>query len=85
MKLKLIDEYKLTLHPVILGNGISLFDSNITTSALKLLESKALGSGVDTVAFMRTGREAGPRRGTTGGSARDESGSIRADFRWRKN
>lgn len=51
MKLGLIDEYKLTLHPVILGNGISLFDSSITKNALKLLDSKTLNSGVVTLHY----------------------------------
>lgn len=54
MNLGLIDEYKLTLHPVILGEGISLFDSNKKMSNLKLVESKTLGSGVVTLHY--TGR-----------------------------
>lgn len=53
MNLGLIDEYKLTLHPVILGEGISLFDSNNQMSKLKLLESKTLGSGVVTLHYTR--------------------------------
>ena len=53
MKLGLIDEYKLTLHPVILGEGISLFDNNIEMSNLKLLASKTLGSGVVTLHYTR--------------------------------
>ncbi len=52
MNLGLIDEYKLTLHPVILGEGISLFDSNTQMSKLKLLESKTLGSGVVTLHYV---------------------------------
>jgi dihydrofolate reductase len=51
MNLGLIDEYKLTLHPVILGNGISLFDNKIPMSSLKLLETKTLGSGVITLHY----------------------------------
>lgn len=51
MKLGLIDECKLTLHPVILGNGISLFDKDIAKSPLKLLESKTLNSGVVTLHY----------------------------------
>jgi dihydrofolate reductase len=54
MNLGLIDDYKLTLHPVILGKGISLFDSDIPMSKLTLLESKTLGSGVVTLHY--TGR-----------------------------
>ncbi|QHV97806.1 dihydrofolate reductase family protein [Spirosoma endbachense] len=51
MNLGLIDDYKLTLHPVILGEGISLFDSNTQMRTLKLLESKTLGSGVVTLHY----------------------------------
>lgn len=53
MKLGLIDEYKLTLHPVILGKGISLFDGDAQMSNLKLLESKTLGSGVVTLHYTK--------------------------------
>lgn len=51
MKLGLIDEYKLTLHPIILGDGISLFDNSINTNKLKLLEAQTLGSGVVTLHY----------------------------------
>ena len=51
MKLGLIDEYKLTLHPVILGEGNSLFDSSTPLSNLKLVDSKALRSGVITLHY----------------------------------
>ncbi len=51
MHLGLVDEYKLTLHPVILGNGICLFDNTTRMSNLKLLESKTLGSGVVTLHY----------------------------------
>lgn len=51
MKLGLIDECQLTLHPVILGNGISLFDHDIAKCPLKLLNSKTLKSGVVTLHY----------------------------------
>lgn len=51
MNLGLIDDYKLTLHPIILGDGISLFDSNTHLSKLKLLDSQTLGSGVVTLHY----------------------------------
>ncbi|MCF0064571.1 dihydrofolate reductase family protein [Dyadobacter chenwenxiniae] len=51
MKLGLIDAYKLTVHPVILGNGIRLFDSDIAKSPMKLLESRTLKSGVVTLHY----------------------------------
>lgn len=52
-KLGLIDEYKLTLHPVILGEGISLFESDAPMNNLVLQESKTLGSGVVTLHYTK--------------------------------
>lgn len=54
MNLGLIDEYKLTVHPIILGNGISVFTNNTTKSTLKLLDSKTLKSGVVTLHYATT-------------------------------
>jgi dihydrofolate reductase len=51
MDLGLIDEYKLTVHPIILGNGISVFRNNGVKSALKLLDAKTLKSGVLTLNY----------------------------------
>ena len=51
MNLGLIDEYKLTVHPIILGNGISVFTNNTTKRTLKLLDSKTLKSGVVTLHY----------------------------------
>jgi dihydrofolate reductase len=53
MNLGLIDEYKLTVHPVILGNGISVFRNNTVRSTLKLLDAKTLKSGVSLVCTMQ--------------------------------
>jgi dihydrofolate reductase len=54
MNLDLIDEYKLTVHPIILGSGISVFTNNTKRSTLKLLESKTLKSGVVTLHYETT-------------------------------
>lgn len=51
MNMGLIDEYKLTLHPIILGNGLSVFTTNNTRNKLKLLDSKTLNSGVVTLHY----------------------------------
>lgn len=51
LKLGLIDEYKLTIHPVILGKGLSVFQSNDTRSKLKLVEANTLRSGVITAHY----------------------------------
>jgi dihydrofolate reductase len=47
----LIDEYKLTMHPIILGSGLSVFTNNNTRNKLKLLDSKTLNSGVVTLHY----------------------------------
>jgi dihydrofolate reductase len=46
MQLNLIDEYRLTVNPVILGRGVPMFGNVERPVRLKLLESKLLESGV---------------------------------------
>jgi dihydrofolate reductase len=42
----LVDEWRLTLQPVILGGGLPLFDKRDTRTKLELRSSKTFGSGV---------------------------------------
>jgi dihydrofolate reductase len=53
-KLKLIDEFQLCVHPVILGNGLPLFKNINNTSILKLLRTKILGSGAIVLYYETT-------------------------------
>jgi dihydrofolate reductase len=46
MKLDLIDQYQLTLNPVLLGQGIPIFENIKSQSKLKLLKTTNLKSGV---------------------------------------
>jgi dihydrofolate reductase len=52
----LIDEYRLYVHPVLLGEGTPLFRPTDGRAGLRLLETKAFGNGV---ALLRYGRAAG--------------------------
>ena len=45
LRLDLIDEYQLLVHPVIAGNGLPLFKNINNGVTLKLLNTKALKSG----------------------------------------
>ncbi|MFW9970646.1 MAG: dihydrofolate reductase family protein [Candidatus Odinarchaeota archaeon] len=57
MKLKLIDEYQIVIHPIVLGNGLPLF-KNITDKVdLKLLKTKTFGSGAVALYYEPTKRK----------------------------
>jgi dihydrofolate reductase len=46
MRHNLVDEYVLTIHPLVLGSGRRLFTEGGATSALRLLDSKTTTTGV---------------------------------------
>jgi dihydrofolate reductase len=52
----LIDEYRLYVHPVILGQGTRLFGPADTPTALRLVENRTFGNGV---VLLRYGRPSG--------------------------
>ena len=45
MKLNLIDEYQLCVHPVIVGNGLPLFENINNRTFLKLIKTKTFSGG----------------------------------------
>ena len=49
----LVDEYRLYVHPVLLGRGRPMFPPTDRRTALRLLESRAFGNGV---VLLRHGR-----------------------------
>ncbi len=46
MELGLIDEYRLTVNPIVLGSGMPLFKSGSDTIKLKLLDTKTFKTGI---------------------------------------
>jgi len=46
MKAGLIDEFRLMVHPLVLGRGKRLFNDGMETTGLKLVEAKTFSSGV---------------------------------------
>lgn len=42
----LIDEYRLMIHPIVVGTGKRLFENGIDTKNLKLVDTKSTGTGV---------------------------------------
>ncbi|MEJ2055499.1 MAG: dihydrofolate reductase family protein [Calditrichaceae bacterium] len=51
MKLNLIDEFQLCIHPVIAGNGLPLFEDINDRTILKLLKTKTFSSGAITLYY----------------------------------
>jgi dihydrofolate reductase len=51
MKLNLIDEYQLCVHPVIVGNGLPLFEKINDRTILKLIKTKIFSSGAVTLYY----------------------------------
>lgn len=46
MRLNLVDEYELWVHPVVLGSGKRLFDGGVPKTPLKLVNTRTTGSGI---------------------------------------
>jgi dihydrofolate reductase len=55
----LIDEYRLWVHPVVLGSGKRLFDGVGDQNILRLVATKTFGSGVVVLTYGPGGEEAG--------------------------
>ncbi|HEY6143204.1 MAG TPA: hypothetical protein VIV55_07200 [Flavobacterium sp.] len=45
MKLNLIDEYQLCVHPVVAGGGLPLFENINDRTILKLIKTKTFSGG----------------------------------------
>jgi dihydrofolate reductase len=56
MKHGLVDEYRLVIHPVVLGSGRRLFDGGTTPAALELIGTKTTSRGVVAHIYQPSGK-----------------------------
>lgn len=54
MKLNLIDEYQLCVHPVVAGSGLPLFENINDSTILKLIKTKTFSGGAVTLFYEPT-------------------------------
>ncbi|MER5971608.1 dihydrofolate reductase family protein [Streptomyces sp. NPDC002055] len=59
MRQDLIDEYRVYVHPVLIGRGKPLFPDTDARTALRLVESRAFGNGVVLLRYERPGAAVG--------------------------
>jgi dihydrofolate reductase len=60
MRLDLIDEYRLYVHPIVLGRGNPLFKPSDAKIDLRLAETRTFGNGVVLLRYQRAGSEPSP-------------------------
>jgi dihydrofolate reductase len=53
MKHDLIDEYRIAVHPVVLGHGTTLFPQNGVSATLQLTSARTLDTGVVNLTYVR--------------------------------
>jgi dihydrofolate reductase len=57
MQQNLIDEYRLMVHPIVVGSGKRLFRDGSETRVLKLVDTKTFSSGIVILSYQPTGKE----------------------------
>lgn len=57
MRHDLIDEYRVAVHPIVLGGGTSLFPQGGTSATLQLTAAHTLDSGVVSLTYVPAGRD----------------------------
>jgi len=61
MKLNLIDEYQLCVHPVVAGSGLPLFENINNRTILKLIKTKTFSGGAVTLYYRPADEKATKR------------------------
>ncbi len=54
MRLGLVDEYRIYVHPVLIGAGKPLFQTSDATVNLELIETRRFGNGVVLLRYRQT-------------------------------
>jgi dihydrofolate reductase len=57
MQHDLIDEYRIMVHPVVLGSGKRLFRDGSDTKVLRLVDTKTFSSGIVVLSYEPVGKE----------------------------
>ncbi len=57
MRHDLIDEYRVAVHPIVLGGGTQLFPQGGATATLRLTAARTLDSGVVSLTYVPTDRD----------------------------
>ncbi len=57
MQHDLIDEYRIWVHPVVLGSGKRLFRDESDTTTLRLVDTKTTSTGVVVLSYQPAGKE----------------------------
>lgn len=69
----LVDEYRLLIHPVVLGNGKRLFAGGTTPAALELIDTKTTSRGVVAHIYQPSGKP------EYGAAAAEQEGDVVTD------
>ncbi len=57
MNVRLFDEYRLGIAPIVHGRGRRLFDDGVSPAVLQLLEARPMSSGCVILRYQETGRK----------------------------